>query len=185
MGASTVAELISKGKAENAYNNSGIKSDAQWYDFFNDALRDLVDDLCLEDSVDLVYDGTTTTMDLPADYYSIIDLYTGMNTCIRRRRFLKDRSSGYWIQNQGSAWTLDIYGFSAQTFTLVYNRYAAKVTQLSDVPEVPASGEMALVYYAISKALRNSNQVGQAQEMEARYKEARKEIRTAVARGRG
>lgn len=185
MGASTVADLIAKGKAQNAYNNSGIKTDSVWLGHFNDALRDLTDDLNIEDSADLVYDGTTSAMDLPDGYYEYVQLNTDSGSPVCKRRSFKDRSFGYFIQYRGSKWVLDIQGYSAQTFELIYNRYATELTATANNPEIPTTGEMALVYYAIEKGLRNNNQVGQANEIQAQYERERKKIRTAIARGRG
>jgi hypothetical protein len=185
MGASTVADLIAKGKSQNAYNNSGIKTDSVWIGHFNDALRDLADDLNTEDSTSLVYDGTISTMDLPDDYYELVDLNTDSGSPIYKRRSMPSRSSGYWILYRGNKWVLDIQGYSAQSFELIYNRYSAELTAVGDYPEIPPTGEMALVYYAIEKGLRNNNQVGQANEMQVQYERERKKIRTAIARGRG
>lgn len=187
MGASTTTELIAKGKAENAYNNAGIAADGVWRDFFNEALRELVDELEIEEIATLVYDGVTTLLDLPSDYYNVKMLYTGSGTPITKRRHYMDRSSGYWILNKGDKWQLDIQGYSAQSFTLLYNRYAATLTGTeNEKPEIPSAGEMALPLYAIAKALRNNNQIGQAQEIEqGPYKEQIKKIRTAQARARG
>lgn len=187
MGASTTLELIAKGKGQNAYNNAGIATDMMWVDLFNDALRDLVDDLNIEETVNVVYDGIVSLIDLPADFYEVKEIYTSTGYPIRKRRHLKDRSSGYWMLYKGSKWQVDIQGYSAQTFTLFYNRYAAKLTGASgEQPEIPSAGEMALPLYAISKALRNNNQVGQAQEIEqGPYKEQIKNLRTAQARARG
>jgi hypothetical protein len=60
MGTSSTAQLIARGKAENGYNNSGISGDPAWIDFFNDALRDLVEDLNIIDVLpSLVYTAGT------------------------------------------------------------------------------------------------------------------------------
>lgn len=87
--------------------------------------------------------------------------------------------------NRGNKYVIDIRKPSPTNLTIVYQRYPNVLTGMSDVPEVPAVGEMALVYYAIGKSLRNNNQIGQAQEIERKYERERMKIRNAVSRGGG
>ena len=188
MGKSTAAQLIAKGQAENAYNNSGITSPSTWLDFFNDALRDLVDDLNIQEVLPTItHDGTVREHDLPTDYYSLV-LFNDANNnrIVQRRNYDQQYPAGYWVLNKGSKYVIDLYNFSfAQTFTGLYVRYAADLASTSDTPEVPSVGEKALIYYAISKALNNNNQMGQAKEYEGKYESERLKIRTAASRARG
>lgn len=188
MGVSTVNQLIAKGQAENAYNNSGIASPNTWLDFFNDALRDLVDDLNIQEVLPTItHDGLIRERDLPADYYSLILFNDGSNNrIVQRRNYDQQYPPGYWVLYKGSKYVLDLYNFSfAQTFTGLYQRYAKALSSTNDTPEVPSVGERALVYYAISKALANNNQMGQAQEYEKKYEAERLKIRTAASHARG
>ncbi|MCI3922432.1 hypothetical protein MO973_19555 [Paenibacillus sp. TRM 82003] len=187
MGSSTVAQLIAKGKAENKYNNAGISSDPQWMDFFNDALRDLVDDLQITKVGTLSVVAGTREYDLPDDYYAMVLMFDSSNmNVVKRRNYNQQYPPGYWIFNRGSGHVIDMYNYSsAVTMTYTYLAYAAELTATSDYPEIPGVGERALIYYALSKALKNQNQVGQAKEMEALYERERMKIRSAAARGAG
>lgn len=187
MGASTVAQLIAKGQKENAYNNSGISSNEDWYGFFNDALRDLVDDLRIEKVSTITFVTTTREYDLPADYYAMGIVYdSSFNPQVKRRNYAQRHPAGYWIFYRGSAHVIDLYSYTSnQTLNYTYMAYPTAITATTDSPEVPSVGEKALIYYALSKALRNNNQVGQAKEMEEKYEAERLKIRTAAARGGG
>lgn len=188
MGISTAAQLIAKGQAENGYNNSGISSPNTWLDFFNDALRDLVDDLNIVDVLPaLTYTAGVREVDLPTDYYSIVDLFDGNGTPVtERRNYMQSYPAGYMVMYRGSKFVIDLYNYmSSQSFTGLYQRYAKAIAVTGDSPEVPTIGERALVYYAISKALYNNNQMGQGQEYEQKYERERLKIRTAAARSRG
>lgn len=194
MGRSTVQQLINKGKGENGYNNAGITSDDKWVDFFNAALNDLADDLNLVETFSIVFNGTTRENDLPADYFSIIELYEANGNPVRERRVYGSASNGfqigYWILYKGDKYVIDLFKYNAvQTFTGLYQRYALALTSdaagLAKSPQVPTVGEMALPYYAISKALKNNNQLGQAQEYEKKYEAERLKIRNAASRARG
>lgn len=188
MGASTAAQLITKGQAENGYNNSGIATSNAWLDFFNDALRDLVDELNIQEVLPTItHDGTTREHDLPTNYFSLILFNDGNgNRIVQRRNYDQQYPAGYWVLNKGSKYVIDLYNFSfAQTFTGLYQRYATTLLTTADTPEIPSVGEKALVYYAISKALYNNNQMGQAKEYESKYEAERLKIRTAASRARG
>lgn len=193
MGRSTTAQLIAKGKGENSYNNAGINSDGAWVDFFNAALSDLADDIELTDTLSISFVDGTREYNLPTHYHGIVELYDGNGTPVTQRRnygsSLNTVKQGYWILNKGATQVIDLYRYmGAQTFTGLYIRYPAMLSATginSEYPEVPSVGEMALPYYAISKALRNQNQVGMAQEMEQQYEAERKKIRNAAARARG
>lgn len=187
MGISTSAQLIAKGKAENSYNNSGISTDATWLDFFNDALRDLVDDLNIEKPLPpIVYDGVTREYDLPTDYYSVVRVLDANGYPVQVRRNYEQTLFGYYIMNRGSKYVIDFYkgGFS-QSFRGLYIAYPSVIADSEESPDVPTNGEKALIYYALAKSLRNSNQVGMAKEMEEKYEVERKKIRNASSRARG
>lgn len=188
MGASTTAALIAKGKAENGYNNSGISSDAQWVDFFNDALRDLVDDLGIEKVAEIEFTTDQREYDMPVDFYSLVIINDENGSRVTKRRHYDQRSpAGYWMFYRGDKHVIDLYQYQFdQTFKIMYQAYAPAL-DLSAInsqrPAVPSVGEKALVYYAISKALRNNNEIGQAQDYERLYEEERTKIRTAAVRG--
>jgi hypothetical protein len=188
MGTSTVAQLIAKGKAENSYNNSGISSDSQWWDFFNDALRDLVEDINIVKALSLTFDGSAREIDLPSDYYNVVELYEANGTPVCKRRIygspLNYSQQGYFVMYRGSKWVIDLYYYTvAQTLTGLYVSYPTVITGTGVTPEIPAVGEKALIYYALEKALRNNNQVGMADEMKGNYERERKKIRAAVSMG--
>lgn len=188
MGRSTTQELIAKGKNENKYNNSGITSDGTWVDFFNDALADLVDDVGLTDTFTIDFDPAVSEReyDLPSDFYGMFLLTDSRDSQVACRRNY-NAQGGYWILNKGDALVIDLWKYtSPQTFKGVYFKYPAKLTGATgEFPQVPSVGERALIYYALSKALRNNAQTGDAAEMEAKYEEERKKIRTAAAKARG
>lgn len=186
--ASTINELIARGKAQNEYNNSGIRSDAQWVDFFNEALRDLVDDLRIEKTGQISFDPAQREYDLPPDFYSLVLLNDEHGCRVFKRRYYDQRiPSGYWIFNRGDKHVIDLYQYMApMTFTFVYQAYPEPLVLANlntQRPQVPSVGEKALIYYAIAKALRNNNEVGQAQDVERLYELERAKIRNAVARG--
>jgi len=189
MGASTTAQLITRAKAENGFNNSGISTDSQWVDFFNDALRDLVDDVKIERLGTLSFVAGTREYDLPDDYYALVILNDGNRTRVtKRRNYDQEYPQGYWIFNRGGEYIIDLYGYSSsQTFSLMYQAYPTTLTEAgktTEYPEVPSVGEKALIYYAIMKALRNNSQ-SEWKDYAALYEEERKKIRNAVARGGG
>jgi hypothetical protein len=187
MGASTVAQLIARGKAENGYNNSGISNDPQWIDFFNDALRDLVEDLNIVDLLSLVYTAGTREVDLPSDFFAMVELYDA-NQCrvLSRDTYYQQYPSGFFIMYRGSKYVIDLYNYtSSQTFSGLYQRYAATLAATSDTPEIPSIAEKALPFYAIAKALKNNNQLAEAAAYDSLYQAERKKLRTATARSRG
>lgn len=186
MGRSTAAQLIAKGKAENSYNNSGIKTDAQWLDFFNDALRDLVDDLGIRKMGTIAYD-TEREYPLADDYYYLLSMNDANNNRVaKRRNYDQQYPEGYWIFYRGGSHVIDLYRYSAaQTFTYLYQAYPAELADTNATPEVPSVGEKALVYYAIAKSLRNNSHADEAREYEGLYERERLKIRTAAARGGG
>ncbi|MDF2790544.1 MAG: hypothetical protein K0S80_3645, partial [Neobacillus sp.] len=76
----------------------------------------------------------------------------------------------------------------SDSLTLLYDRYPA-VLEYSLIstqkPDIPTSGETALCYKAIASALKNNNQLGQAQYYDGLYKEQLAIIRTATNRAKG
>lgn len=190
MGRSTVQQLITRAKNLNQYNNSGVDSDVIWFDHFNSALTDMADDLNLEDTVEIAYLTTQQTYDLPADYYSLVLLNdkTTNTRLMQKRHFDQKYPPGYWVMDRGSKHTIDITYNQPTTFVLYYERYPAllEYSQIStQKPEVPTAGEDALVYKAISHALKNNNQLGQAQYYDNLYKEARANVKVAATKARG
>lgn len=192
MGRSTTKQLITRGQAENAYNNSGISTNGQWIDFFNDALADLVDDLYLTKAITINFDPLVSARqyDLPDDFFSL-ELLNDANQCpVSKRRYYEQQyAPGYWILNNGDKYICDLYSYTAaQVFTGLYARYPTLLTLGgidSEKPEVPTVAEKALPFYAIAKALRNNNQPGQAAEYDKHYEVERLKIRNAAARSRG
>lgn len=190
MGRSSVAQLIAKAKAENAYNNSGIKTDAQFFDFFNDALSDLVEDIGLQETLpDVTFVVGTREYDLPDDFFSLFVFYEAVTTnnnerVVKRRNYDQEYPPGYWILNKGTGWVLDLYYYtSSKTFTGLYIRYPALLTKVTDFPEVQTVGERALIYYAIWKACMNNNESNIGLTYKGLYEDERKKIRNAAARG--
>lgn len=180
---STVTQLIAKGKAENAYNNSGISNDATWRSFFNDALKDLVDDLGIEKIGTISFTSGTREYDLPSDYHAMVKVLDGSDSNIRKRRHY-EYGYGYFTMFRGSKHIIDLYDFaSTQTFTIIYEAYPTELEANTETPDVPSVGESALIYFALGKALRNNNQIGMAQEIEQKYERERLKIRNAIARG--
>lgn len=191
MGRSTIAQLIAKGQAENKYNNSGINSDGKWVDFFNDALRDLVDDMGLTGNHTLTITANTFEYSLPDDYYSAIQLFETANGFLypKRRNYSDFTRSGFWVLNRGDSFVMDIRQIPVgKEMTVVYQKYAPDLVEANkntQVPEVPTVGEKALIYYALTKALRNNSHLDDAKEYERLYEAERIKIRTAAARSGG
>jgi hypothetical protein len=190
MGRSTVNELIQRAKSMNDYNNSGIETMTAWVDFFNEALTNMVDDLGLEEVLTINFVQGTTEYDLPEDYYGMITVTeadTGTQMA-KRRAYPQKYPYGWWVLDKGSKTVLDlIYNFN-KAFKVHYNRYPAKLelgTIATQKPEVPTTGETALCYKAINRALLNNNQFEQAAVFEKLYKDERANIRTASIRARG
>jgi len=186
MGRSTVFDLIARGMNRNEYNQTGIDTPAKWIDAFNAALQDLTEDIGLEASTTILFDPSQREYTLPDDYFEVKEMYDGFGCPVNKRR-LYDYNywfpQGYYILNKGANYVIDLFDYnSAQTFTLLYIRYPAQLA-LADYqilkPEVPTIGEDALIEYAIMIALRNNNQLGQAQVVEERYERLRKKIRDA------
>lgn len=190
MGRSTVSELIQRARNMNNYNNSGIESTVAWCDFFNEALTNMVDDLGLEEVTTINFVQGTTEYDLPEDYYGIITVTeadTG-STMAKRRAYPQKYPLGWWVLDKGSKTVLDIVYNYNKAFKVHYNRYPTKI-ELANIntqkPEVPTTGETALCYLAINRALLNNSHFDQAQIFEELYKKERANIRTAGIRSRG
>lgn len=190
MGRSTVAQLIQRAKTLNEYNNSGVASDAVWLDHFNSALVEMVDDLNLKQIFLIQYSKAVAAYPLPDDYYSLVVMNdANSNERINQRRSYDERyHPGYWIMDKGDYFEIDIVFHQDTTFNLLYQRYPKILEHSlmqSQKPEVPTAGETALCYKAISNALKNNNQLGQAAYYDGLYKEQLAIIRTAVNRARG
>jgi hypothetical protein len=150
-------------------------------------LRDLVDDLNIVKATTLSFVSGTREYTLPTDYYHLILMFDSSNRpIVKRRNYNQEYPAGYWIFNRGSSYVIDMHNFtSSATYNYTYQAYPTTLVETSDYPEVPSVGERALIYYALSKALKNQNQVGQAMEMEKLYEQERLKIRNAAARGVG
>lgn len=172
----------------NEYNNSGVASDTVWLDHFNAALVEMVDDLDLNELYEFEYSTDQRAYNLPDDYYSIILLNVKDRQRLRERRYYDDKSPGYMVIDKGSHFELDLVFNQPATFSLLYQRYP-KTLEYSLIstqrPEVPTAGETALCYKAISHALKNNNQLGQAAHFDSLFKEQIAIIRTATTRARG
>lgn len=194
MGRSTVQELITRGMNMNDYNNTAIDSTGKWLDAFNAALQDLVEDINLSNTVTINFIPGTREYDLPDDFFEMQELNDNnfLMPVPRRQHYnisggnWSNWIQGFWILNKGTNYVLDLFDYtSAQTFTALYTRYPVKLDitlTTSQKPEVPTIGEDALLYYAISRALRNNNQPGQAQDVERKYEFERRKIRDAAQR---
>lgn len=185
MGASTVAALIARGQNQNEYNQTGIDSSGKWVDYFNDALQDLADDLLILAPLTITLIPDTREYDLPEDFLQL-HTFTDNSYPVSKRRTYEDIwCQGYWIMNKGSKYVIDLVNYSGTaTLSGLYQRYAALLPSdvLTVKPEVPTMGENALIYYAISKGLRNNNFPGQSQEVEGKYERERQKIRNAAYR---
>lgn len=189
MGRSTVAELIARGQAWNSYNNTGIDSNSLWLDAFNSALKDLVEDIGLVGSTTISYVNGTLSYDLPADFFEVMQVVDSSNYPISKRQFELEPFpffNSYFIKDVGANYQIvfdDRMG--NETLTVSYIRYPALLV-ISTInvqrPEVPTIGEDALINYAISRALRNNNQLGQAGTIAQDYERNRKQIRDAKYR---
>lgn len=189
MGRSTVQQLITRGQNQNEYNKTGINSNAQWVDYFNDALQDLAPDLDIRTSYVIPFDGVIKDYALPADFVELVEITDSSFFPIPKRRyetpFPYNGGFGYYVTFSGSQYTINLdYFTSAQPINIVYVRLPVliEITPLTVRPEIPTVGENALIYYAISKSLRNNNLPGQAQEVEGKYERERKKIRDNVQR---
>jgi hypothetical protein len=190
MGRSTVRQLIQRAKNMNEYNNSGVSNDVAWLDHFNTALVEMVDDLNLEETFEINYTLNQQAYDLPEDYYSLIllnDKATNQRLT-QKRHYDQIYPPGYWVLDKGDRHVVEITYNTPTTFIAFYERYPRPL-EFSEIetqkPEIPTAGETALCYKAISHALRNNNQLGQAQYYDALFKEQLSTIKTASTRGRG
>jgi hypothetical protein len=189
MGRTSISGLIARGQNMNSYNNSGIDSIAKWVDAFNAALQDLAEDIDLVAFANISYIVGTTAYDLPADFFEIDEVRDGSNRLVHTRRSINPyRVKGYFVQYTGSKYTLDLGEWGGnQTFKVRYVRLPLLLSTTNvnvDTPEVPTVGENALIYYAISRGLRNNNQPGQALSIEQMYERERKKIRDVAQRAR-
>lgn len=189
MGRSTVAELIARGQNWNSYNNTGIGTSALWIDAFNSALKDLVEDIGLKGTSTISYVNGTTSYDLPDDFFEAVQVVDSGQYPIWKREYELEPFAcynSYYIKDIGSNYQVVFDDRNTtETLTLSYIRYPALLA-IANVstqkPEVPTIGEDALIYYAISRSLRNNNQSGMAAEMESKYEYERKKIRDAKYR---
>lgn len=189
MGRSTVAQLIQRAKNLNEYNNSGVVSDVVWLDHFNSALVEMVDNLNLQENISIPYTDGQRIYTLPDDYYSLLLLLDSRNQQItQKRNYHQQYPNGYWILDKGDHFEIDITYNQADTLTLLYERYpdvleyANRETQK---PDIPTAGETALCYKAISHALKNNNQIGQAQYYDGLYKDQMATVRVATTKAKG
>lgn len=189
MGRSTIQTLIARGQSWNSYNNTGIDSNGLWLDAFNAALADLVEDIGLVGTTTISYVNGTTTYDLPDDYFEVTQVLDSGGYPIFKRQYETEPFpcfNSYFIKDIGTNYQIVFDDRnSTETLTVNYIRYPTLllITQLSTQrPEVPTVGEDALIYYAISKALRNNNQIGQAMQVDQDYERERRKIRDAKYR---
>lgn len=195
MGLSTVQQLIQRAKNMNEYNNSGVSKDDIWVDFFNEALMSMVEYLNIDEEVKFTLNSTTTTFDLPEGYYGLIKITDSSTNELRPYKdegFTLDGgrgySPGYNIKNKGSKYIIEFPLMQPDTFTVSYIRYPLKLensTIQTQKPEVPTVGETALCYKAISHALENNNQPGQARYFDEKYVLELDKINKASYRARG
>lgn len=195
MGRSTVNQLIQRAKNMNEYNNSGVTSDVVWIDFFNEALSSMVEELAIEESYYITCNPVVNSYDLPEDYYQLVSIVDSLNnelTTFRDNGFNIDGTRtynpGYTIKNKGNKQIVELQYLQPESIKVSYLRYPATLL-FSDItsqkPEVPTVGETALCYKAISHALKNNNQLGQAQYFEDLYTLELGKINRASFRARG
>lgn len=189
MGRSTVAALIARGQNMNSYNNSGISTTAMWIDAFNAALQDLAPDIGLQEQYTIPYVLGTTVYDLPTNYLEVDQLTDSGSYPLRKRDHLNQPFplwDSYYIFDAGSNYKIDFGDRNSnENLILNYTRYPdllAVADYLTQNPEVPTVGEDALIFFAVSRGLRNNNQVGMANELEQKYEQERKKIRDAKYR---
>lgn len=186
MGRTNVQNLINRGSNWNSYNATGIATNGLWLDAFNAALADLVEDIGLTARTVIPYIAGTTTYDLPADFFESIQVVDAGQFPIWKRQYEVEPfpcADSYYIKNVGANYQIVFdERNSSENITVVYTRYPSLLNTLTDFPEVPTVGEDALLYYAISRSLRNNNQQGQAMEVEQKYEQERKKIRDAKYR---
>lgn len=150
----------------------------------------MTDDLKLEETTTISVQSGVEDYTLPTDYYGINILNEENGSRVSQRRaYDQDYPPGYWVLNKGSNYTLNLKGYnSPQTMTLLYFRYPDLLT-LADKdtqqPDVPTIAEQALVYAAVSSALLNNNQIGQAQYFDEQFKREMARANTAWQRARG
>jgi hypothetical protein len=172
----------------NEYNNSGVSADSVWVDHFNAALVEMADDLDLQESFTLSYSTDKRVYTLPDDYYSLLLLTTENKQRIAQRREYDSQTPGYWVMDKGSRHEVDVVFPQATILTGLYQRYPANL-EVSSVqtqkPEIPTAGETALCYLAISKALLNNNQPGQAKYFIDLYTAQRANVRLATTKAKG
>ncbi|MET3699348.1 hypothetical protein SAMN05877753_10213 [Bacillus oleivorans] len=190
MGRSTVQQLITRAQNMNSYNNSGVESNIQWVDFFNEALVQMVDDLNLEEVYEIPYTLDQREYTLPDDFYGLL-LVNDLSKKTRlaaRRNYDQVYPYGYWIMDKGSHFALDVVHSNPTTLQILYKRYP-KQLNIGEIatqkPEVPTVGETALCFKAINRALLNNNQVEQANYFDELYNREKGVIRTAGTRAKG
>lgn len=195
MGRSTVNQLIQRAKNMNEYNNSGVASDVVWLDFFNEALTSMVDDLGIEESYSITCDPAVTSYDLPEDYYQVLSIVDSANNELSTFKDFgfnidggRSYNVGYLVKNKGAQQAIELKHIQPESMTVHYIRYPETLL-LADVttqkPEVPTVGETALCYKAVSHALKNNNQLGQAQYFEELYAAEVSKVNKATTRARG
>lgn len=189
MGRNTVAALIARAQNMNSYNNSGISTTAMWVDAFNAALQDLAPDIGLQAQYPIPYEIGTTAYDLPTNYFEVDQLTDSGSYPLRKREHLNQPFplwDSYYIYDAGANYKIDFGDRNSnENLILNYTRYPdllAVTDYITQKPEVPTIGEDALIYFAISRGLRNNNQPGQAMELERMYEVERKKIRDAKYR---
>lgn len=195
MGISTVSQLVQRAKSMNEYNNSGVANDSVWVDFFNEALMSLVEDLNILEEVQITINPSLKSYDLPENYYGLIHVTNSLNNELSPYKDYgfslegtRSYSPGYDIKNKGFKYVIEFPYIQPETLTVTYIRYPTKLEfsqRESQKPEIPTSGESALCYKAISNALKNNNQLGQAQYYDSLFREQMGIVRTANLRARG
>ena len=189
IGRRTIAELIASGQNTNSYNNTAIDSISLWVDAFNAGLKDLVEDIGLTAQIAINYVNGTTTYDLPDDYFEVMQIVdSGQYPIWKRQHEIEPFPcfNSYFVKDIGTNYQIVFDDRNAtETLTLSYMRYPALLTvaaYLTQKPEIPTIGEDALIDYAISRALRNNNQLGQSVTINQEYERGRKKIRDAKYR---
>jgi hypothetical protein len=189
MGRSTVAQLITRAKNMNEYDNHGVANDSIWVMHFNSALSEMTEYLNIDEKTEINYIYGQDEYELPDDFYSMIIVNDRSNQRIAKLRHMDQQSpAGYWVVNRGDKFKILLKGFYGnETLTIRYTRYPALLDEAqkdTQHPEVPNIAEDALCYKAIMNALLNNNQVGKAQAFDGMYRNELAKINIANNRAR-
>jgi hypothetical protein len=174
----TIIKQVSKMDIAELGENSSIQ-DTYIFDFMSRALNELASLAFVvrtSDALNITQDGYVTFQIAGSD---ITDLYEPLrildsNGNEKGKRYAFTADGGWWRESANTP--IHVKGMIG-SYVLQYKAYPKEITVASDIPEFPASGYMALVYWTCALVKESKDYFEEAQHM---YTLARERLKLVV-----